>query len=62
MGIVKLVQPPAHHTCAPPPNPEETYGLGTVWACEVCGKQAQLAYDQRDGFTWQWLLNKDYIK
>ncbi|WP_321471094.1 hypothetical protein [uncultured Paludibaculum sp.] len=62
MAILKNVQPAATHTCRPPDKPQFTYGAGTVWACDSCGRQARLVEDQRDGWLWMWMNLKDYIK
>ena len=61
MAILKEVKPAGTHRCAPPEHPELTYGPGTVWECDECGKQARLVHDQREGWIWQWMLKEGYL-
>lgn len=59
MAILKNVYPPSSHVCEQP-DPK-LYGLGTVWECDICGRQARLTSDQRDGIIWMWLARPDYL-
>jgi len=61
MAILKKVEPAGDHQCEPPANPQKKYGIGTVWECDVCGKQARLEHDQREGWIWLWLLPGKYL-
>ncbi len=61
MAILKEVQPHGNHRCTPPDHPEESYGRGTVWECDDCGKQARLENDQREGWIWVWMLPPEYL-
>lgn len=60
MAILKAVGPRADHVCKTPNNPETQYGIGTVWECNECGKQARLDRD-RDGYVWVWMLRIEYL-
>ena len=62
MPIIYKVVPAGDHSCEPPKEPEKQYGRGTVWACDVCGKQYRLEHDQREGWIWVMMLKEDYIK
>ena len=59
--IIKSVSPAGNHVCHPPHYPEKTYGAGTIWECDDCGKQAKLVYVWREGWIWQWLPEEEYI-
>lgn len=61
MPILKEVKPAASHRCVPPKSLEQ-YGIGTIWGCDVCGKQASLERDRDGSLLWQWMLEKDYIE
>ena len=63
MAILHYVKPEGNHlhVCEPPESPEKKYGRGTVWECEGCGRQAQLNYDEKDGWVWSSLEGKDYF-
>lgn len=59
MVILKNVQPASTHRCDTP-DPTQ-YGIGTVWGCDTCGRQARLENDQRDGLIWMWLSPSNYL-
>jgi len=61
MGILRKVKPTGNHVCQPPKDPENMYGTGTIWECDVCGKQFRLENDQREGWIWVVMLESDYL-
>lgn len=48
------------------PEPDlNKFGLGTIAACDRCGRQARLGLDKQvegGGPIWIWLLPEDYIQ
>lgn len=51
--------------CIMPEASFEKYGVGTIAACERCGRQARLGHDSQmegGGPIWIWLLPEDYVK
>ena len=61
MAILHYVKPEGNHLCEPPKSPEKKYGRGTIWECDECGRQAQLNYDEKDGWVWTFMEGKDYF-
>lgn len=60
--MLKVVNPPISHNCNPPDKDERLqYGVGSIWECDICGRQARPESNYRDGIIWVWLRRDDYM-